>query len=269
MKPVSLNGGVKSMAAALITGGLLLATLLAAMGAGPDEPVASNVNNDWEVFEGHVYAGNQAAPSGISVVACLGGCEEGYATAPVTTGWDGIYRVKIEPGVALPEGRMVTFWLVNGSERVESAQDVLFRGDGEVRTLDLNFDTLPPEPVNDGLGKDVAGNDASGNEASGDTVSDKDVLSNDASGNETSGNTVSGKDVSVSEATGAKPVGTATRLSVPAAGKAGLTPGTPQSYVGSVRYSGMPLLPGFVALLGLLLAAIGASLLVYRRRAAW
>ena len=149
MNPVSLNGGVKRTAATLLTGALLLVTLLAAIGAGPDEPTASNVNNDWEIFEGHVYADNQAAPSGVSVVACLGGCQDGYATAPVVTGWDGIYRVKIAPGQFLPEGRMVTFWLVNGSERVESAQDVLFRGNGETRVLDLNFESLPPEPVND------------------------------------------------------------------------------------------------------------------------
>ena len=219
MNPVSLNGGVKRTAATLLTGALLLVTLLAAIGAGPDEPTASNVNNDWEIFEGHVYADNQAAPSGVSVVACLGGCQDGYATAPVVTGWDGIYRVKIAPGQFLPEGRMVTFWLVNGSERVESAQDVLFRGNGETRVLDLNFESLPPEPVND--------------------------------------------------ATDAKPVGVTTQLSVPSADQVGLTPAeTPRTYVNSVRYAGTPLLPGFVVLLGLLLSAIGASLLMYRRRVA-
>lgn len=219
MNPVSLNGGVKRTAATLLTGALLLVTLLAAIGAGPDEPTASNVNNDWEIFEGHVYADNQAAPSGVSVVACLGGCQDGYATAPVVTGWDGIYRVKIAPGQFLPEGRMVTFWLVNGSERVESAQDVLFRGNGETRVLDLNFESLPPEPVND--------------------------------------------------APDAKPVGVTTQLSVPSADQVGLTPAeTPRTYVNSVRYAGTPLLPGFVVLLGLLLSAIGASLLMYRRRVA-
>ena len=219
MNPVSLNGGVKRTAATLLTGALLLVTLLAAIGAGPDELTASNVNNDWEIFEGHVYADNQAAPSGVSVVACLGGCQDGYATAPVVTGWDGIYRVKIAPGQFLPEGRMVTFWLVNGSERVESAQDVLFRGNGETRVLDLNFESLPPEPVND--------------------------------------------------APDAKPVGVTTQLSVPSADQVGLTPAeTPRTYVNSVRYAGTPLLPGFVVLLGLLLSAIGASLLMYRRRVA-
>ena len=220
MNLTPFNGRVNRLAVNLIAGALLLTTLLAAIGAGPDEPRASNVNNHWEIFEGHVYADNQAAPSGVSVVACLGGCDAGYASSPVVTGWDGIYRLKVAPGQSPPEGRMVTFWLVNGSERVESAQDVLFRGDGETRVLDLNFASLPPEPVND--------------------------------------------------APDVKPVGVTTQLSVPSPEQADLAPSeSTRTYVNSVRYAGTPLLPGFVILLGLLLAAVGASLLVYRRRTAW
>lgn len=219
MNPVTLHGGVKRIAITLITGALLLA----AIGAGPDEPKASNINNDWEIFEGHVYAENQAAPAGISVVACLGGCEVGYATSPAVTGWDGIYRVKVAPGQSPPDGRMVTFWLVNGNERVESDQDVLFRGHGETRVLDLNFENLPPEPVPVNVIK------------------------------------VNGEVASV-----------ATQLSVPSVDQASLRPAeSPRTYVNSVRYAGTPLLPGFVVLLGLLLAAIGASLLMYRRRVTW
>ena len=231
MNPTLLHGSVKRLAITLITAALLLTTMLAAMGSGPDEPRASNLNNDWEIFEGHVYADNRAAPSGISVVACLGGCDVGYASPPAVTGWDGIYRVKVAPGQSLPEGRMVTFWLVKGSERVESAQDVLFRGDGETRVLDLNFESLPIEPVNIVVNSPGAGATAQ---------------------------------------SPASPTSATTPLSVPAAEQAGLTPAeSPRTYVNSVRYAGTPLLPGFVILLGLLLAAIGASMLVYRRRVAW
>lgn len=219
MNITATDGRVMRTVVTLIAGGLLLAGMLAAVAAGPDEPRASNVNNDWEIFEGHVYADHQAAPVGVPVIACLGGCDDGYSTAPVDTGRDGIYRVKVAPGQSQPEGRMVTFWLVNGSERVESAQDVLFRGGGETRVLDLNFESLPPEPV---------------------------------------------------MAAPAKAAGVTTPLSAPSVEKSGLTPAdSPQAYVGSVRYAGTPLLPGFVVLLGLLLAAVGISLLVYRRRVAW
>ena len=48
-------------------GVLLLCALFASLGAGPDEPKASNVNDNWEIFEGHAYADNRAAPAGVSL----------------------------------------------------------------------------------------------------------------------------------------------------------------------------------------------------------
>lgn len=126
---------------------LLLCGLFASLGAGPDEPKASNVSDNWEIFEGHAYADNRAAPAGVSLIACLGGCEFGYVTPSVSTGPDGIYQVKIAPGQLRPDGRMVTFWLVDGPDRVEADQDILFRGHGETRVLDLNFEDLPAAVV--------------------------------------------------------------------------------------------------------------------------
>ena len=203
-----------------LAGVLLLLTLFAALGAGPDEPKASNVNDTWEIFQGHAYADNRAAPAGVSLVACLGGCESGYATSPVSTGPDGIYRVKIAPGQLRPDGRMITFWLVDGADRVEADQDILFRGHGETRVLDLNFVDLPAM---------VADN-----------------------------------------AAGPAPGGSTADLTVPSASELGLAPAnSPQAYVSNVRYGGLPLLPGFVMALGLLLATIGAALLIYRRRLSW
>lgn len=201
-------------------GVLLLCALFASLGAGPDEPKASNVNDNWEIFEGHAYADNRAAPAGVSLIACLGGCESGYVTAPVSTGSDGIYQVKVVPGQLRPDGRMVTFWLIDGPDQVEADQDILFRGQGETRVLDLNFENLP-----------AAVADNASRLASGGSTAD---------------------------------------LTVPSVSKLGLLPSnSPQAYVSNVRYGGMPLLPGFVMVLGLLLAAIGASLLIYRRRLTW
>ena len=205
----------------LLAGILLLSTLLASLGAGPDEPKASSLNDDWEMFEGHAYADNRAAPAGVDLVACLGGCEFGYATPPVRTGADGIYQVKVAPGQLRPDGRMVTFWLIDGSDKVEADQDVLFRGNGETRVLDLNFADLPAAPATDVSSKAEAG-------------------------------------------------GATTDLTVPSASELGLLPSnSPQTYVSSVRYGEMPLLPGFVMALGLLLAIIGACLLFYRRHLTW
>lgn len=199
----------------------LSATLFAALGAGPDDARASSVNSNWEIFEGHAYADHRAAPAGVDLIACLGGCDEGYVSPPVATGKDGIYQVKVDPGQLRPDGRMVTFWLVSGAERVEADQDVLFRGNGEVRVLDLNFQDLPPE-IADAIVSGVA------------------------------------------------PQGTATDLTVPSAKELGLVPsGSPQVYLNGIKYGGLPLFPGFVIVLGMLLVAIGVSLLIYRRRLTW
>ena len=110
----------------LLGAALAMFCMAASLGAGPDEPKASNVADDWEIFQGHAYADNRAAPAGVSLVACLGSCELGHVTPAVTTGPDGIYEVMVLPGPLRPEGRMVTFWLVDGDQWVEADQDVLF-----------------------------------------------------------------------------------------------------------------------------------------------
>ncbi len=220
MNTCLLCHSVKQRFVILLAGVLLLCGLFASLGAGPDEPKASNVSDNWEIFEGHAYADNRAAPAGVSLIACLGGCDSGYVTPSVNTGSDGIYQVKIAPGQLRPDGRMVTFWLVDGPDRVEADQDILFRGHGETRVLDLNFEDLP-----------AAVADNASRPASGASTAD---------------------------------------LTVPSASELGLVPSnSPQAYVSNVRYGGMPLLPGFVMVLGLLLAIIGVSLLVYRRRLTW
>ena len=249
MNNLFLRHRARSRVAAIFTGLLMLTTLLASLAAGPDEPKASSVNNDWEVFEGHAYADNRAAPSGVSLVACLGGCEHGFQTKPVITGEDGIYQVRVEPGQIRPDGRMVTFWLLDDSGRVEADQDVLFRGQGETRVLDLNFIDLPTAVISN----------PSGNAAAGSAVAES---SNAGTGS---------GDGSALDA-GARPAngGVTTDLTVPSGNELGLVPSdSPQSYLNSVSYGGMPLLPGFVIVLGLLIAMVGVSLLLYRRRLTW
>ena len=245
---------------AFLAGFLLLTASLASLGAGPDGPSASNVDNNWEVFEGHAYAENRAAPSGVSLVACLGGCQDGYQTDAVITGKDGIYQVKVEPGQFRPAGRMVTFWLLNGSERVEADQDVLFRGQGETRVLDLNFVDLPSAVAN--------GSSRAGSESGVTTGSAADSGSTTRVGSTATGGSTAATDSETASSTSQG--GVTTDLTVPSANELGLVPsGSPQAYVNTVSYGGMPLLPGFVMVLGLLLAMIGVSLLIYRRRLTW
>lgn len=251
---------VKRVAAIALIGILLLTTLFASIAAGPDEPKASNVNDDWEVFEGHAYADNRAAPAGVSLVACLGGCEDGYETTPAITGEDGIYQVKVEPGQSRPAGRMVTFWLIDDTERVEADQDVLFRGQGETRVLDLNFVDTPTAALGALLqpGSNAAptgdSTDATGSAIAAGSAAD--------AGSTTADETETNATSSTGEVT--------TDLTVPSASDLGLTPSdSPQSYANTVSYGGIPLLPGFVIVLGLMLGLIGVSLLMYRRRLTW
>ena len=135
----------------LAVASLLLASMLAALGAGPDDTAsatASSTGSRWQVFEGHAFADSRIVPSGVSLVACLGGCEDGYISEPVAIGLDGRYSgLMVEPGgedrSALPDADVITFWLVGHDDRVSAVQSWLFTGDGQTRELHLSFHKLP------------------------------------------------------------------------------------------------------------------------------
>ncbi len=130
---------------------LLAASMLAALGAGPDDTAgatASNTGSQWQVFEGHAFADSRIVPTGVSLVACLGGCEDGYVSEAVAIGQDGRYSgLMVEPGGAdrstLPDADVITFWLVGHDDRVSAVQSWLFTGDGRTRELHLSFQKLP------------------------------------------------------------------------------------------------------------------------------
>ncbi len=127
---------------------LLLAAMLATMGAGPDEPAASNVGGNWQTFEGHAFANSRIVPEGVSLVACLAGCEQGYVSDPVSIGADGRYSdLKVAPRHGnisdLPDADVITFWLLGHDGNVPAVQWALFSGDGQTRQLHLSFAQLP------------------------------------------------------------------------------------------------------------------------------
>ena len=141
----------RRMLLTLTLASLLLVSMLGALGAGPDDTAnatASNPGVQWQVFEGHAFADSRIVPSGVSLVACLGGCEDGYASEPVAIGQDGRYSgLTVEPGTAdrsaLPDADVITFWLVGHDDRVSAVQSWLFTGDGRTRELHLSFYKLP------------------------------------------------------------------------------------------------------------------------------
>ena len=62
-----------------------------------------------------------------------------------------------------------------------------------------------------------------------------------------------------------------TDLTLPSADELGLVPaGTAQAFAAqTLQLGGLPVLPGFAIVLGVLLGAMGVSLLAYRRRLVW
>ena len=208
---------------------LLLASMLAALGAGPDDnanATASNAGGRWQVFEGHAFADSRIVPSGVFLMACLGGCEDGYVSELVTVGQDGRYSgLTVEPGgadrSALPDADVITFWLVGHDDRVSAVQSWLFTGDGRTRELHLSFHKLP-----------VPSRGA--------------MTSRDGRGTVTTDLTVP----DVGE------LGLAPAHS-------------PRSYVNSWSYAGVPVLPGLTILAGFLIAIIGVAVLVHRNRLTW
>ena len=136
---------------ALAAAALLAGSMLAALGAGPDAAAgatASNTGGRWQVFEGHAFADSRIVPEGVHLMACLGGCDEGYVSELVAIGQDGRYSgLMVEPGgadrSALPDADVITFWLVGHDDRVSAVQSWLFTGDGRTRELHLSFHKLP------------------------------------------------------------------------------------------------------------------------------
>lgn len=208
---------------------LLLASMLAALGAGPDDTpnaTASNTGTKWQVFEGHAFADSRIVPSGVFLVACLGGCDEGYISEPVAVGQDGRYTsLRVDPGGAdrstLPDADVITFWLTGHDDRVSAVQSWLFTGDRQTRELHLSFHKLPVpsrSPSAMGLRTDAVTTDL--------TVPDAEEL-------------------------GLTPGH------------------TPRSYINSWAYGGVPVLPGLTIVVGMLIAIIGVAVLVHRSRLTW
>ncbi len=136
---------------ALAAAALLVGSMLAALGAGPDDTAgatASNTAGRWQVFEGHAFANSRIVPEGFALLACLGGCDGGYVSEPVVIGQDGWYSgLKVEPDGAdrgaLPNADAITFWLVGRDDRVRAVQSWLFTGNGQTEELHLDFRKLP------------------------------------------------------------------------------------------------------------------------------
>ena len=103
------------------------------------------------VYFGDVVVQEQPAPEGISLVACVGGCEN-WESEPVLTLENGRYAALT---VRAPEALLrqeITFWIVVPEEpesrRIKAQQTDSYDPDFNViRTFDLSFDDPIPTPL--------------------------------------------------------------------------------------------------------------------------
>ena len=140
-KPIRRRIG-RAAALAVAAPILLAGLMLAALGAGPDGPRASSAIGEWQIFEGIAFANSRLAPEGTILVACVGGCDEGYMSEQVQIGKEGHFHgLRVAPGA--PSSRLITFWLVDDAPRVKAVQWWLFTGDGDTHHLQLAFSGVP------------------------------------------------------------------------------------------------------------------------------
>lgn len=245
------------------TAALMLAAALpgSALAAGPDAPPLSssvksgagpvsggpttagdtaNGNYRWDMFEGNAFTEGRLTAAGLSLVACLGGCAAGYVSEPIIVGFEGRYEgLKVGRPASADGGDVITFWLGDADNRVQAHQPTLFQGNSETRELHLSFEAVPADGAADGAAT----------------------------------STTAGAALSASGMTGgaADSEWRTTDLTLPDAADLGLVPANSAAGFAATtfRYQGIPLLPGLVTALGLTLAGVGVSLLMYRRRIAW
>ena len=124
----------------------MYATMGALMGQGRPNPVG---------YHGTVTIQGSPAPEGMLVVACVGGCEDGWeatktgdAAQAVRTLAGGGYKALI---VGPPDdsfvGGDITFWIVNEYGRIQATETASFDPGGKLYVqLNLTFDDAAPEP---------------------------------------------------------------------------------------------------------------------------
>ena len=137
---------------------LTLATLVASaaialtiLGTAPRQGVPLPL-----IYSGNVTVQGEAASGGLSLVACVDGCElPGYKSAPVTTRADGSYKgLVVGPPNEKFLRKRITFWIVTEFEPIQASETPVYKVPstpaGLTPTLDLTFTDpvpLPPPPA--------------------------------------------------------------------------------------------------------------------------
>ena len=103
------------------------------------------------IYSGNVMVQGQAAPGGLSLVACADGCES-YESGPITTRANGSYKgLVVGPPNDEFLNTQITFWIVTDFGRIQASETPAYNiprdPSGLTPKLDLTFtDPLPLPP---------------------------------------------------------------------------------------------------------------------------
>ena len=111
--------------------GFFSATEVAA--GGPPQPYYA------DYVSGHVILSDGSSAAGLTVVACLEGCNV-YQTEPAAVNENGNYKLELYPPDRRFTGRSATFYIQNEHGRIRAMERVEFGGGFKSHVLDLYFE---------------------------------------------------------------------------------------------------------------------------------
>ncbi len=134
----------------LATISIILVSILATVGAVPEQGERPPQPFFQDFFSGRISLQGAPAPAGKQLVACIDDCATGFESQPVDVEPAGSYTgLEVNPAEENLIGRTVRFYLVNDFGRIEAAEIWTFVGAFDFYNLDLTFtDPLPmPTPT--------------------------------------------------------------------------------------------------------------------------
>ena len=104
---------------------------------GPPQPYYA------DYVSGHVILSDGSSAEGLTVLACLAGCNV-YQTEPAVINEDGNYKLELYPPDRKFAGRSATFYIQNEYGRIRAMERVEFGGGFKSHVLDLYFEGQLP-----------------------------------------------------------------------------------------------------------------------------
>ena len=135
----------RSSTAIFLTAALLL-SVLALMGAGPNQDERPPQPFFQDFFSGTVVLQGSAAPVGTQLIACIDDCDSVFQSAPYSLKADGTFdQLQIDPLEEKLVGHTIYFFLVNEYGRIRAEESRPYIGVFDFYVQDLTF--TEPLPI--------------------------------------------------------------------------------------------------------------------------